>query len=340
MPPLARFDRFVKDASIEFNYERDIDGNLRTPLHFSLDPHRFLYANKRLDMTLVAVRPTDRTGAHELKDQGYLVLNELLGKTDIEDFASIIQHPRGQEKQIAIRENQIIDMAPDRLFYKSDTAQGSSGAPVFNDQWQVIALHSAGVAKKDERGRYVDEDGNVIEDEHGRVDESDVVWLSNERFRISTIMTQLREEPELKANPLIEVLFSPAYADSRQAAPLSRPALDVHLTSPVIRPAVAAPAPVQPISISINVGGATPVVTTSMTPTALTPLSAGAMEVEGGMRTNWTSPAVPGSTSTSWGSISRCPCPKRSCARNARVWSTVPAPTRSSTTTSAPCTMR
>lgn len=79
------------------------------------------------------------------------------------------------------------------------------------------------MAKKDERGRYVDEDGNVIEDEHGRVDESDVVWLSNEGFRISTIMTQLREEPELKANPLIEVLFSPAYADSRQAAPLSRP---------------------------------------------------------------------------------------------------------------------
>ena len=65
------------------------------------------------------------------------------------------------------------------------------------------------------------------------------MWLSNEGFRISTIMTQLREEPELKANPLIEVLFSPAYADSRQAAPLSRPALDVHLTSPVIRPAVA-----------------------------------------------------------------------------------------------------
>ena len=61
-----------------------------------------------------------------MKDQGYLVLNELLGKTDIEDFASIIQHPSGQEKQIAIRENQIIDMAPDRLFYKSDMAQGEA----------------------------------------------------------------------------------------------------------------------------------------------------------------------------------------------------------------------
>ena len=216
MPPLARL--IVRQARDRFNYERDIDGNLRTPLHFSLDPHRFLYANKSLDMTLVAVRPTDRTGAHELKDQGYLVLNELLGKTDIEDFASIIQHPSGQEKQIAIRENQIIDMAPDRLFYKSDTAQGSSGAPVFNDQWQVIALHSAGVAKKYERGRCVDEDGNVIEDEHGRVDESDVVWLSNEGFRISTIMTSAGGT-RTQGQSSDRVLFSPAYADSRQAAP-------------------------------------------------------------------------------------------------------------------------
>ena len=142
-----------------------------------------------------------------------------MGKADIGDFASIIQHPSGQEKQIAIRENQIMDMAADRLFYKSDTAQGSSGAPVFNDQWQVIALHSAGVAKKDAQGRYVDKDGNVIEDDDGRVDESDVVWLSNEGFRISTIMTHLKGAPELRANPLIEALFSPAYADSPQAAP-------------------------------------------------------------------------------------------------------------------------
>ena len=281
MPALARFDRFVKDASIEFNYERDIDGNLLTPLRFSLDPHRFLYANKDLDMTIVAVRPTDRSGAAELKRQGYLVLNEELGKADFGDFASIIQHPSGQEKQIAIRENQIMDMADDRLFYKSDTAQGSSGAPVFNDQWQVIALHSAGVAKKDAQGRYVDNDGNVIEDDDGRVDESDVVWLSNEGFRISTIMTHLKGAPELRANPLIEALFSPAYADSPQAAPLSRPTPDDgRVATPVSRPVVTTMTPVQPINISINVGGATPVVTTSTGPTSVASLSATALEVE------------------------------------------------------------
>ena len=49
----------------------------------------------------------------------------------------------------------------DVLIYKSDTAPGSSGAPVFNNEWQVIALHSAGVPKQDAQGRYVDKDGQV-----------------------------------------------------------------------------------------------------------------------------------------------------------------------------------
>ena len=44
------------------------------------------------------------------------------------------------------------------IIYKSDTAPGSSGSPVFNNEWQLIALHSAGVAKKNDRGDYVDKE--------------------------------------------------------------------------------------------------------------------------------------------------------------------------------------
>ena len=201
------------------------------------------------------------------------MLNGEPGKTDIEDYASIIQHPSGQEKQISIRENQIINMAPDRLFYKSDTAQGSSGAPVFNDQWQVIALHSAGVAKKDELDRYVDKDGNVIQDDNGRVNERDVVWLSNQGFRVSTIMNHLREAAELQANPLIAVLFTPAYTDSRLAARLSRPAQDGELAVSIGPPVITPTAAPQPINISINVGAGPPTVVTSGGSTSLGPLA-------------------------------------------------------------------
>ncbi len=44
----------------------------------------------------------------------------------------------GSVTQVALRENKIISKkSPDVLLYQSDTAPGSSGSPVFNDQWQV-----------------------------------------------------------------------------------------------------------------------------------------------------------------------------------------------------------
>jgi V8-like Glu-specific endopeptidase len=54
---------------------------------------------------------------------------------------NIIQHPGGQAKQIAIRNNLAARLQGDDLAYFTDTAAGSSGSPVCNDRWQVIALH-------------------------------------------------------------------------------------------------------------------------------------------------------------------------------------------------------
>ena len=56
---------------------------------------------------------------------------------------NIIQHPFGDAKKVALRNNHIFDAHYPKLRYFTDTEGGSSGAPVFNDQWQVIALHRA-----------------------------------------------------------------------------------------------------------------------------------------------------------------------------------------------------
>ena len=56
---------------------------------------------------------------------------------------NIIQHPGGQAKQIAIRNNLAAALKGDDLAYFTDTEAGSSGAPVCNDRWQVLALHKA-----------------------------------------------------------------------------------------------------------------------------------------------------------------------------------------------------
>jgi endonuclease G len=54
---------------------------------------------------------------------------------------NLIQHPNGKPKQIGIRNNSIYQSDTNLLLYFTDTLEGSSGAPVFDDFWKAVALH-------------------------------------------------------------------------------------------------------------------------------------------------------------------------------------------------------
>ena len=68
---------------------------------------------------------------------------------------NIIQHPYGGPKKVALRNNLIYDSNFPKLRYFTDTEHGSSGSPVFNDSWEVVALHRAStfVSKVQFQGR-------------------------------------------------------------------------------------------------------------------------------------------------------------------------------------------
>ncbi|WP_137992163.1 trypsin-like peptidase domain-containing protein [Streptomyces vilmorinianum] len=54
---------------------------------------------------------------------------------------NIIQHPGGQPKRVALRNNLVFEADERDVRYFTDTRSGSSGSPVFTDDWTVVALH-------------------------------------------------------------------------------------------------------------------------------------------------------------------------------------------------------
>lgn len=54
---------------------------------------------------------------------------------------NIVQHPERRPKQLAIRNNAVAAARDHDLAYFTDTSGGSSGSPVCNDDWEVVALH-------------------------------------------------------------------------------------------------------------------------------------------------------------------------------------------------------
>lgn len=59
----------------------------------------------------------------------------------IGDPVNIIQHPGGRSKRYGIRNNLVSAIIGTDIRYFTDTDFGSSGSPVLNDNWEVVALH-------------------------------------------------------------------------------------------------------------------------------------------------------------------------------------------------------
>jgi len=87
---------------------------------------------------------------------------EILKNIDLEEFyliptiilqgepAIMIQHPKGEYKQIVLTNNRVIKINKDFLYYETDSDHGSSGSPVFNQKWELVGMNRAAVYVKKE----------------------------------------------------------------------------------------------------------------------------------------------------------------------------------------------
>jgi V8-like Glu-specific endopeptidase len=139
--------REAQRAHAEFNYELDAAGQIKNRVRYELDAADYRYSPAD-QLDFARVRIIDRPDA-PLRQWGFLEFET--GTTPAaNEPVTIIQHPGGSDKQIALHANDVISVWDRYIFYTTDTEPGSSGSPVFNKEWKVVALHHAG--KSDAEG--------------------------------------------------------------------------------------------------------------------------------------------------------------------------------------------
>jgi endonuclease I/V8-like Glu-specific endopeptidase len=156
-------DDEAEGCYVEFDYFHSKD-NFRVESEiFILRPDGFYHSNPDYDYAIVMV---DAISDQQTKLDKYGWNNLGIGKIEVEpsDRLNIVHHPRGEHQQISIRKNYVVDIENEDIYvdYVTDTDYGSSGSPVYNDEWNVVALH---------RGHSTIEDGAAKNEFLGNLEE-------------------------------------------------------------------------------------------------------------------------------------------------------------------------
>lgn len=168
----------ASEKCAEFAHELDGAGQPVRATRFALAPTDFFHTDGMddLDYTVVAIGAR-LSGPADLRDYGWCPLSDDPVKHALGEVANIVQHPEGRYKEAVVRENRLVSRLPRVLHYVADTEIGSSGSPVFNNEWRMIALHHCGEPWLEDR------------DEAGRPVPREV----NEGIRVSAILGELRD---------------------------------------------------------------------------------------------------------------------------------------------------
>lgn len=97
----------------------------------------------RLDTTVLRLREPPK-GAGSLDP--YPIASRPPKEPEVERIYAI-GHPAAQPLSFSLNDNEFLDYRGDRMHYRTPTEGGSSGSPLFNDEWKLIGLHRAGLGE-------------------------------------------------------------------------------------------------------------------------------------------------------------------------------------------------
>jgi V8-like Glu-specific endopeptidase len=142
-------------VKVDFGYENDENEDLRDFETCTGDPAS-IAGEKEDDWAVV------RLSALPVRTP-YITL-PLTGAPPVEEDnrVYIIQHPKGGAKQIGLHHNDVRLVNDKVIHYRTDTESGSSGAPVFDERWRVVALHHRWVEVGQAQSRRVFRNEGVV----------------------------------------------------------------------------------------------------------------------------------------------------------------------------------
>lgn len=157
---------YLSDSVIRFDYQLDAEGVASPGRVIEFDRDFYISSpDTELDFALVKLKeeplgamrpkPGEEQDGKRIEDlpvleqmrlgrhRGYLLLSPAMIVN--KERLNIIQHPNGDPQKAVLTQNYVIqDMRDTRVHYLADTMPGSSGSPVFNRRWEVVALHHSG----------------------------------------------------------------------------------------------------------------------------------------------------------------------------------------------------
>jgi V8-like Glu-specific endopeptidase len=128
-----------------FNYQVDVNGNAELFKDFVATEQGVYHTNDALDYSVVELK------GNPGNEWGYLMLRAFIPLID--SRVNIIQHPNGLPKQISMQNNFVKFANANKIQYVTSTLPGSSGSPVFDNDWMVIGLHHAGGMLPEEKDK-------------------------------------------------------------------------------------------------------------------------------------------------------------------------------------------
>lgn len=156
---------FCSRVKMQFNYQLSPVGEDQPADPYEPAPEDFFHTSKKFDYTVIRLRAKAGVGPDGQATSvlpgsrwGHIPLNPdpVYRK---KQHLNIVQHPDGRRKEVALQDNEIESLFVNVVHYKSDTEPGSSGSPVCDNLWQLVALHHAGGDQDPATGKFLNNEG-------------------------------------------------------------------------------------------------------------------------------------------------------------------------------------